>query len=267
MVLAARTQDTTRCEHGEGAIDDTGCPSVKIEGRPSARLADRSRCPKGPDTLAEGARTVLVGGLPASRQGDRTLHGGAVASGSGVKIGGPKITGKAIGNSVVAWDPAAGRMFVVSRLELHGPGATPALAEHHRRQIEETWSGSTTIDGRPARVTVQVAVRCNPSGPPTPGHDRIAIDPATSRPSRALGGGSGREGVVPLGKVAAHLYGHTLGLEAQTMETEAGPAPDPRRTRNLERNIMTQAWDDPDGSPARTYPEHYEAILKAAGLR
>ncbi|WP_353177158.1 PAAR domain-containing protein [Delftia acidovorans] len=49
---------------------------------PAARVTDKALCPRSPpDALAEGEATVLIGGRPAARMGDRTVHGGVVVSG------------------------------------------------------------------------------------------------------------------------------------------------------------------------------------------
>jgi uncharacterized Zn-binding protein involved in type VI secretion len=41
------------------------------------------------DTIVKGSNTVLIGGMPAARQGDLTAHGGIIVGGfSSVQIGG-----------------------------------------------------------------------------------------------------------------------------------------------------------------------------------
>src|SRR5262245_39491860 len=57
-------------------------PSVLIGGKWAARLTDQALCAGAPlDTITTGAFTTLIGGLPAARQFDQTIHGGKVASG------------------------------------------------------------------------------------------------------------------------------------------------------------------------------------------
>ncbi|HOR01184.1 MAG TPA: PAAR domain-containing protein [Anaerolineae bacterium] len=73
---AARQGDPTT--HG-GAIV-AGCPTVLIGGMPAARQGDMHTCPMAtPGTppvphvggpITLGSATVLIGGMPAARQGD-----------------------------------------------------------------------------------------------------------------------------------------------------------------------------------------------------
>jgi len=275
MHPAARASDKTLCEHGDGEIKLPCCPSVKAGTQPSARFADRSKCPAEPDTIQEGASTVLIGGLPASRKSDGTFHKGVITIGlDSVKVGGPKVTGKQMSNgdptnTFVAYDPVAGRMFIVSYLEYHGPDATQAIADNSKKQIEDVWSGATTIDGKPVKVTVQVNTNVKPTGTPTPGYDRINIDASTARSNQTLGGGAGNQdpkAITGTERVAAHEYGHTLGIDDQYTDTPTGSVPDPTKTKNTKSNIMAQTWPDADGTQPHPYPEHYENVLKNVGL-
>ncbi len=270
MERIARAGATTRCEHGEGAIAASQDASVKLGGKPPARLADEARCPGGIDRVEEAARTVLVGGFPAARGDDATAHRGVVVgSAGGVKIGGPTVAGRPLEgspNTLVAFDPDAGRMFVVSRVEYHGAHATPAQVAAITRAIGETWSGPTTIDGRPVSVRTRVDARCNPDGPPTPGYDRVEIADATAGARQAFGG-AGRLPASSTGATAAHAHGLALGLAPQYVETPDGTSPDPATTAKAEGNLMAQPWQAPGGPPPRPLPEHHEAILRRAGLR
>jgi uncharacterized Zn-binding protein involved in type VI secretion len=46
-------------------------------------------CAGGPDVIAMGSSTVLIGGMPAARLGDLTAHGGTIVVGlPTVMIGG-----------------------------------------------------------------------------------------------------------------------------------------------------------------------------------
>ena len=73
---AARFGDST--SHGTPLAPGPGCPTVLIGGRPAWRAAaDFHACPlfNGPSphvggVVALGSMTVLIGGLPAARQGD-----------------------------------------------------------------------------------------------------------------------------------------------------------------------------------------------------
>lgn len=56
---------------------------------PAARVGDTLVCAGGPDVIAVGSATVLIGGMNAARLGDMTVHGGAITTGfPGVIIGG-----------------------------------------------------------------------------------------------------------------------------------------------------------------------------------
>jgi uncharacterized Zn-binding protein involved in type VI secretion len=48
---------------------------------PPARVGDLAVCAGGPDVIALGSMTVLIGGQPAARIGDMTVHGGVIVSG------------------------------------------------------------------------------------------------------------------------------------------------------------------------------------------
>jgi uncharacterized Zn-binding protein involved in type VI secretion len=48
---------------------------------PQARVSDMAVCAGGPDSIAVGSFTVLVGGFPAARIGDMTVHGGVIVMG------------------------------------------------------------------------------------------------------------------------------------------------------------------------------------------
>jgi uncharacterized Zn-binding protein involved in type VI secretion len=52
-----------------------------IGGKPAARATDFSICVGPPDAIAMGSLTVFVGGMPAARMGDPTMHGGIIAMG------------------------------------------------------------------------------------------------------------------------------------------------------------------------------------------
>ncbi len=88
---AARVGDTT--SHGTPLGPGPGCPTVLIGGMPSWRATSDSHvCPlsDGPKphaggVVAVGSMTVMIGGLPASRQGDMVVEVGppnAIALGS-----------------------------------------------------------------------------------------------------------------------------------------------------------------------------------------
>lgn len=56
---------------------------------PAARVSDMAVCTGPPDAIAKGSATVMIGGLPAARMGDNTVHGGMIVMGCvTVMIGG-----------------------------------------------------------------------------------------------------------------------------------------------------------------------------------
>ncbi len=79
---AARLGDTTG--HGTPLGPGPGCPTVMIAGQPAWRAgSDTHVCPlfNGPQphvggVVAAGSVTVMIGGLPAARQGDMIVEAG-----------------------------------------------------------------------------------------------------------------------------------------------------------------------------------------------
>jgi uncharacterized Zn-binding protein involved in type VI secretion len=80
---AARVGDAT--SHGIPLGPGPGCPTVLIASQPAWRAAaDTHVCPlfDGPKphvggVVTVGSMTVLIGGLPAARQGDMVVEAGA----------------------------------------------------------------------------------------------------------------------------------------------------------------------------------------------
>jgi uncharacterized Zn-binding protein involved in type VI secretion len=80
---AARVGDTT--SHGTTLAPGPGCPTVSIGGQPAWRAgADTHVCPLVDGVkphvggvVAVGSVTVMIGGLPAARQGDMVVEVGA----------------------------------------------------------------------------------------------------------------------------------------------------------------------------------------------
>lgn len=67
--------------HVGGPVLPPGCPSVLIGGMPAARKGDKCTCAGPPDTIASGEDSVLIGNKPAARLSDSTGHGGVVSVG------------------------------------------------------------------------------------------------------------------------------------------------------------------------------------------
>jgi uncharacterized Zn-binding protein involved in type VI secretion len=56
---------------------------------PAARVGDMCLCVGPPDTIAKGSTGVMIGGMPAARLMDPTVHGGKIVkSAMTVNIGG-----------------------------------------------------------------------------------------------------------------------------------------------------------------------------------
>ncbi len=68
--------------HIGGPVGGPGIPSVIIEGRTAAVKGDGLICCGPPDKVAVGSGTVLIGGSPAARKGDSTVHGGVITDGA-----------------------------------------------------------------------------------------------------------------------------------------------------------------------------------------
>jgi uncharacterized Zn-binding protein involved in type VI secretion len=87
-LVAARVGDPHLCPmvtgvvpHVGGPILPPGCPTVLIGSLPAATVGTMATCAGGPDTIAKGSMTVLIGGKPAARMLDLTAHGGMVVMG------------------------------------------------------------------------------------------------------------------------------------------------------------------------------------------
>jgi uncharacterized Zn-binding protein involved in type VI secretion len=89
MPPAARITDMHICPmvepgpvpHVGGPILPAGEPTVLIGGLPAARVGDKAVCVGPPDTIIAGSGTVFIGGKSAARMGDSTAHGGIIIIG------------------------------------------------------------------------------------------------------------------------------------------------------------------------------------------
>lgn len=88
MPPAARVTDMHVCPmvsgtvpHVGGPILPTGVPSVLIGFLPAAVLGGPCLCVGPTDRIAAGSASVKIGGKPAARLGDRTAHGGIIIQG------------------------------------------------------------------------------------------------------------------------------------------------------------------------------------------
>jgi uncharacterized Zn-binding protein involved in type VI secretion len=82
MQPAAREGDDHSCpKHISGPIEGPCFPRVLIAGKAAARVGDAASCDGLPDVITNGAALVMMGGVPAARRGDRTLHRGVIMTG------------------------------------------------------------------------------------------------------------------------------------------------------------------------------------------
>lgn len=95
MPPAARMGDMHTCPLSDGPKPHVGgpvikgIPSVLIDNMPAATVTSTCTCVGPVDAIAKGSMTVFIGGKPAARVGDMTLHGGVITLGSPtVMIGG-----------------------------------------------------------------------------------------------------------------------------------------------------------------------------------
>lgn len=96
MPPAARFTDMHTCPmetgpvpHVGGPIDVVSTPTVLIGGLVAAVVGDMLICVGPPDAIEKGSTTVMIGGKPAARLGDPTVHGGEIVLGDPtVMIGG-----------------------------------------------------------------------------------------------------------------------------------------------------------------------------------
>lgn len=96
MPAAARVGDMHTCPasdgpkpHVGGPILPPGATNVLIGGMPAAKQGDMCTCTGPPDSITKGSATVTINGVPAARQGDQTAHGGLITLGlATVIIGG-----------------------------------------------------------------------------------------------------------------------------------------------------------------------------------
>ena len=93
--------------HVGGPIIPPCMPTVLTCMMPQARITDMATCVGPIDMIVQGAFTVLVGGLPAARMGDMTVHGGVIVTGCFTVLIGDAGGGGASGGDDINVDRAA----------------------------------------------------------------------------------------------------------------------------------------------------------------
>ncbi len=104
---SARVGDDHSCPMMQGTVPHVGgpilppChPTTTSGGASMARLGDKLQCKGGPpDFIVTGSATVTVGGKPAARKGDKTMHGGVVTAGFAKVLIGDATCGGSLGNT------------------------------------------------------------------------------------------------------------------------------------------------------------------------
>jgi uncharacterized Zn-binding protein involved in type VI secretion len=280
LLPAARRTDHT--SHARGSNIAAPCASnTEIETLAAARVADSNDCRRlshVTNRILWGSEYVLIEGKWASRETDQSVCGGVISSAAqDVEIGGPTLMfkmrtrnppGSTHGNTMVAISEESKTIYMVSFLEYSGPNASTEYAAKAQSNIEGTWGGrTTTINGQQYSVEVQVnvRVRAEPANP-TPGYDQIRVDDTTPRSNQTLfGDGLGNQtskDADPNTWVAAHEYGHSLGLQDEYHDTPTGSVPnDPTKINN----IMSQTWPDSNRNPPHPYDDQYQSILNNYG--
>jgi uncharacterized Zn-binding protein involved in type VI secretion len=111
---AARVTDMHTCPMVTGLVPHVGgpiippcMPTVLTCMMPQARITDMAICVGPIDMIVQGAFTVLVGGLPAARMGDMTVHGGVIVTGCFTVLIGDAGGGGASGGDNINVDRAA----------------------------------------------------------------------------------------------------------------------------------------------------------------
>ena len=72
--------------HVGGPVMPPGAVTVLIGGLPAARVGDRCVCSGPPDSIVKGSATVTISGKAAARVGDSTAHGGVIVAGCATVI-------------------------------------------------------------------------------------------------------------------------------------------------------------------------------------
>ncbi|MEN3276672.1 MAG: hypothetical protein V7631_2462 [Massilia sp.] len=74
-----------KTSHGGSVIE--GSPHSDSDGKPIARMGDKTVCPKhGPNPIVSGDATLIVDGKAAARHGDKTACGATLIAGQQATI-------------------------------------------------------------------------------------------------------------------------------------------------------------------------------------
>lgn len=280
--------------HGPGVVID-GSVTVMINNLPACRMGDTILEAVGPpNKIMKGQMNVIIGdsgsggggggggGMPggsgAGPSSPSATEAGPGAGGAGVvqqleaesKAGGLTYKKSDKGGSTeVAVDDTNQVIYIRTNMEFSGPDATEAYAAAAKKQIEETWSGTTQRNGKPYKVQVTVNTKVNSSGQPTPGYDPIVVDKSVGRMNQTMfGAGPGNqtpEAATDTNRPRriAHEYGHTLGLDDGYEDSPNGGSV--KKDPTKKNDIMSETWPDANGVLPHPHQDHYDEVLKTHG--
>ncbi|HUJ88747.1 MAG TPA: M91 family zinc metallopeptidase [Syntrophorhabdales bacterium] len=233
---AARVGDDHKCPfHGGGPIMPPAATTVLIGGKAAARIGDRAVC-SPPDTLAKGASSVLVEGLPACRLYDTTAHAGLI------KAGCP---------TVLIGDPAVS--IVINGDVTFAEKVQKALARILPTRSGAEWLRSMGVNGR--TVTIEPTTKGSTStadnwtnaanGVGTNSTIRWNPDRPSSFPGSVPGGQAGSE--IVLAHELCHAQ-HAANGDDSDGPDDQFPGQAGTSARNEERRTVGTSGRNPDGS-------------------
>jgi uncharacterized Zn-binding protein involved in type VI secretion len=257
-----------------------GEPTVLVAGIPVARYSDMARCLGTPeiDALSLGAPTVFIGKLPAGRLGDPSLHGGLLVTGeTSVLVGEPppQVTVVRRGKMLVIVDRAAKTITLVGVQEFEGEGATPEFIATATDSINTTWRGPTTFEGQPYEVDCMVSGRKIGSIQDPLANEIHVVKTSVPLSVTSKGLFAPNQPVYGKGRglqyttdeddgyvVAAHEFGHSMGLRDEYIELPAAA--------NGERQIQhtgppggLMGYVDPGSRPTA---DNFDSLINGKGL-
>ncbi len=153
MKPAARVGDMHTCPmvtgtvpHVGGPVLPPGCQTVLIGGLPAARVGDKATCIGPPDYIVKGSPTVLIGNLMAARIGDNTAHGGVIVTGCASVLIGDAAAGGGPGGFMITQLPN-GDIQMGKGIIINGTPEFKAQVIDRLALIASTSNGMQTLNG------------------------------------------------------------------------------------------------------------------------